>query len=284
MSRILYRHGSELVREIHETRLPASAIAVWSLGQAGVLVKGERPDEWVVFDPYLTSSIEKSNPGTEFKREFEPPLSPKQLAGTTAVLVTHHHDDHLDVETLEGVAAVSPETKFVVPAPHVELLSGHVSVDRTIPALAGKEISIKSFHVMPVPAAHVTYDTDAFGRHLYLGYCVTVGGIRLFHSGDTVVTPELVEAIAQFRPHVAFLPINGGDYQRTYRGIVGNMGFRDAADFAAAVHADLVIPVHYDMFPNNRDNPAYFVDYLFSEHRSQKFHMMAVGERYIYMA
>ncbi|MBT2736679.1 hypothetical protein [Bacillus sp. ISL-7] len=40
--------------------------------------------------------------------------------------------------------------------------------------------------------------------------------------------------------------------------------------------------IHYDMFPNNRDNPAYFVDYLFHHYPTQKFHMMVPGERFIY--
>ena len=106
---------------------------------------------------------------------------------------------------------------------------------------------------------------------------------RSYHSGDTSVTNKLVERVREFKPHIAILPINGGDYERTARGIVGNMTGREAADFGVAVGADLIIPAHYDMFPNNRDNPAHFVDYLFHMYRAQKFHMMAQGERFIYV-
>jgi len=60
------------------------------------------------------------------------------------------------------------------------------------------------------------------------------------------------------------------------------MSSREAADFSAMVGIDLNVPIHYDMFPNNRENPAYFVDYLFHHYHNQKFHMMVSGERFIY--
>lgn len=284
MNKLVYRKGHDLLREIQTTSLPKSSAALWNLGQAGFILKSGASDEWIVFDPYLTSSIEEQNPGTEFVREYAPPLEPVDLSSAAAVLITHQHDDHLDPQTVKGLCAVSPQAKIVVPAPHTGLLREDVNEAQIVAAKAGERMFIGQFQVDPIPAAHSAYETDSFGNHLYLGYCVTAGDIRVFHSGDTVVTPELVEAIADFQPHVVLLPINGGDFEREKRGIVGNMGFREAADLAAAVHADLLIPVHYDMFPNNRDNPAYLVDYLFSHHRAQKFHLMAVGERFIYMA
>jgi L-ascorbate 6-phosphate lactonase len=37
------------------------------------------------------------------------------------------------------------------------------------------------------------------------------------------------------------------------------------------------------MFAHNDENPAYFVDYLYSNYPAQRFHMFVPGERYIYM-
>ncbi len=57
----------------------------------------------------------------------------------------------------------------------------------------------------------------------------------------------------------------------------------DVAPHGVAMWADLLVPTHYDLFPNNRDNPAFVVDYLFRTYRAQKFHMMAPGERLLYV-
>jgi L-ascorbate 6-phosphate lactonase len=41
--------------------------------------------------------------------------------------------------------------------------------------------------------------------------------------------------------------------------------------------------MHYGMFPHNDENPAYFVDYLYTRYPQQKFHMMTPGERFVYL-
>ncbi len=280
----IYKGGTALIQEIQQTDVADDAIAVWSLGQMGIVLKGAQQDGFICIDPYLTNSIEQENPGTEFVREYPPPIRPEGLAGARAVLVTHYHNDHLDLATLCTLAEVSPQTMFAVPASHLYLLqNASIETSKLMAARDEAPFSVGDFSITPVAAAHTDYQTDEHGNHYYLGYCISINGVRVYHSGDTSVTNSLLERVREFKPHIAMLPINGGDYARTARGIVGNMSDREAADFGVAVGADLLIPVHYDMFPNNRDNPAHFVDYLFHTYRAQKFHMMAPGERFIYV-
>jgi L-ascorbate 6-phosphate lactonase len=275
-----YKSGNELIREIHETELSYGQIAIWSLGQAGIIIKGNEQTGFLSVDPYLTYAIETQNPVTEFKRVFSPPLEPEQLKGINGVLVTHFHDDHLDPYTLLPLANVSPETKIAVPASHTHLLQPQPSnlqlvKDRTA-------FTISGFEITAIAVAHTEYEKDSQGNDFYFGYLIECNGVRIFHSGDTVVTNRLIEEVAAFQPHIALLPINGVDYFRTARGIVGNMNYRDAVEFGVAIGADLIIPIHYDLFPNNRENPAYFVDYLLHTYPTQRFHMMTAGERFIY--
>ncbi|WAH38033.1 MBL fold metallo-hydrolase [Alicyclobacillus dauci] len=285
-----YRHCEALVDDIRNTVVPANAVALWNLGQAGVLLKGESRDggkqlPTIVIDPYLTRAIETNQPGTEFVREYDAPLAPEDLAGVAMVLLTHHHDDHLDLSTIGPLHKASPGTRFIIPAPHVGMLRDiGISDDAIILAHAGQTIHTGDVEILPVAAAHTEYETDSSGDHLYLGYVVSMNGIRVYHSGDTIVTDELVQTMKAVKPHIAMLPINGGDYARSRRGIVGNMTAREAVDFAVEIGADMLLPNHYDMFPNNRDNPAHFVDYLFHHHRNLKFHMSTVGERFIYLS
>jgi L-ascorbate 6-phosphate lactonase len=277
----IYKSGKELKNEVRQTRILGEAVSFWNLGQAGILLKGTEEDGLLCIDPYLTRSIEEKNPETEFIRAFPPVIDPGMLRDLNGVLVTHGHDDHLDLSSIKEIARVS-DSIFGIPAPLVPMVQEHVDNKNIHSAKDGESFLIKGFKITPVPTAHTTYETDSLGNHVFLGYLLEVNGIRLFHSGDTIVTPELIDKVKEFKPHVAFLPINGADYFRTSRGIIGNMSSREAADFSAAVGVDLIVPIHYDMFPNNRENPASFVDYLFQRYPNQKFHMMVPGERFIY--
>lgn len=277
----IYKNGEELINEVRLTKIFGDSVSFWNLGQAGLLLKGTEEDGLICIDPYLTRSIEEMNPETEFKRAFPPVIDPAMLQELDGVLVTHGHDDHLDLSSIKEIARVS-DSMFGIPAPLVPLVQEEVKNKYIHSAKDGESFIIKGFKISPIPAAHTDYQTDSLGNHVFLGYLIEVNGIRIYHSGDTIVTPELIEKIKEFKPHVAFLPINGADYFRTSRGIIGNMSSREAADFAAAVGADLLVPIHYDLFPNNRENPAYFVDYLFHHYPYQKFHMIVPGERFIY--
>ena len=276
-----YKSGQDLINEVSKTKIHEESISFWNLGQAGILLKGAEGDGLICIDPYLTRRIEEQDPKTEFKRAFPPVVAPEMLRDVDGVLVTHGHDDHLDLSSIKEIAKVS-NSMFGIPAPLISIVQDHLENKIIHATKVGESFTIKGFKITPIPAAHTEYETDPFGNHQFLGYFIEVNGIRLFHSGDTIVTPELIEKVKEFRPHVAFLPINGGDYFRTSRGIIGNMSFREAADFSVLVGVDLIVPIHFDMFPNNRENPAYFVDYLFHQYPNQKFHMMVPGERFIY--
>lgn len=277
-----YKSGDLLIKEVIKTQIQEDAISFWNLGQAGILMKGSKDDGLICFDPYLTNSIEEEDSETEFKRAFPPVLSPEMLRDVNGILVTHDHGDHLDPATIKEIARVSNDTMFVVPGPIVSSLKEQIPNQSILPAIDNEAFFINGFKITPVPAAHTDYEVDSRGNYKMLGYFIEVNGIRLFHSGDTVVTESLIEKVKEFKPHVAFLPINGRDYFRNSRGVIGNMSFREAVDFSATVGVDLIIPIHFDLFPTNRENPAYFVDYIFHQYPNQKFHMMVPGERFIY--
>jgi L-ascorbate 6-phosphate lactonase len=278
----LYNQGKSLSDQIRNTDMQEGTVAIWHLGQSGVVIKGKASDGALVIDPYLTYSIEQTNPETEFKRVFPPPVSPNELKAISGVLVTHYHDDHMDLATLSELMSSNDEAVVSLPASHSHLLHDYENARNVRPIIDETTFKINGFTITPIPVAHTNYETDENGYSLYYGYFIEVNGVRLFHSGDTIVTDHIVEKARDFHPDIVFLPINGGDYARTRRGIIGNMGYREAADFASEVGADLVLPIHYDLFPSNRDNPSYFVDYLFYHYPSQKFHMLVPGERFIY--
>lgn len=269
----IYKQGEALAHEIAETTPPDGAVALWFLGQASIAVKGA--GAVVYIDPYFSSSRSRAYPS---------PLTPEQLTQADWVLCTHNHLDHLDLATLRPIAAKFPACRFVVPAPHVEhVIAGGLPRERISGARVGQTIDQPPLRVSPVRAKHEEFEQRANGDFPYLGYLLELGGVRVFHSGDTVGFDGQAEELRPLRPDVAFLPINGRDWRRNRRQIAGNMNYREALDLAQEAGVDLVVPIHYDLFAGNTENPAYFVDHLYRTAPAQKFKLFAVGERIIYM-
>jgi len=113
-------------------------------------------------------------------------------------------------------------------------------------------------------ASHGVEPADAytFGRELsdglvrYLGYVVELGGLRVYHAGDTVPYDGLEAEVAALTPELALLPINGRSAEREAAGIVGNLDEEEAVDLASAIGASVLVPIHWDMFAENPGDPA----------------------------
>ena len=204
----VYKHGEEMAYEIKQTKIYGESIAFWNLGQAGILIKGKEDDGMLCIDPYLTCSIEEKDPETEFKRAFPPVIDPGMLQELDGVLVTHGHDDHLDLPSVKEIARVS-ESSFGIPAPLVTLVQDQLENISIYPTKDGETFMIKGFKITPIAAAHTDYETDSLKNHVFLGYLIEANGIRIYHSGDTIVTSELIEKVKKMKPHVALLQING---------------------------------------------------------------------------
>lgn len=123
------------------------------------------------------------------------------LPKADVVLVTHAHQDHLD---LAAIAAVrKPETKVFV-APACEGKVEGATVLRN-----GEKATVDGLPVEAVPAYNVVAkrpDGSPFHpKGQGNGYVVTFGATRVYVAGDTEDTPEMkaLEGI-----DVAFLPMN----------------------------------------------------------------------------
>ncbi|WP_343945013.1 MBL fold metallo-hydrolase, partial [Pseudonocardia zijingensis] len=210
----------------------------------------------VLVDPYLTP---------EGPRRFPPPFPAADAAGVDAVLVTHEHGDHLDVDVARAFAAAGSTARWVVPEPVVERVAAlGIAPELIVPAQPGRPVAVGPVRVDPVPAHHGVDMTDAYGTGAelsgglvrFLGYVVDLGGTRVFHSGDCLAYPGLAEEVARREAHVVLLPVNGRDAQREAAGIVGNMSAEEAVGLAVAAGAEVLVPMHWDMFERNPGHPS----------------------------
>jgi L-ascorbate metabolism protein UlaG (beta-lactamase superfamily) len=171
---------------------------------------------------------------------------------------SHQHSDHLDPGTMPELLRCSPGAKFVLPSA-LENHAVSLGIDgaRLAGIDAGESVDLAGFHIRAIPSAHEGLDTDTSGRHLYLGFVIEAEGLRLYHSGDTMMYDGLVEQLGTDPFDVLFLPINGKDPARR---VAGNMSAAEAVNLASIVRPRYVVPHHYDMFTFNTVPVERFLD------------------------
>ena len=227
------------------------------LGQASFHLRGTAGS--VLIDPFLQPSEHRLVP---------PPFEPDAAPLVDAVLVTHEHSDHLDAGALRGLAERSPGARFIAPAPIVPQIVA-AGVPETIVAAARPRSALTAgrLRVDAVRAVHAVRAEDGYSDGAedsdavrFVGYVVHLGGVRVYHAGDTIAYPGLTESVAALGCDLALLPINGRDFFREQAGIVGNLSAEEAAEVAIRIGAEAVIPIHYEMFTNNRGDLGRFVE------------------------
>lgn len=264
------------------TRLTDDQAALFYLGQEGFLFKYH--DAYILIDPYLSDYVDKNccTDTVKWIRRYPAPISVEEFDFVDYVLCTHAHYDHSDPYTLSRLAEINSKAKFIAPEPIKEtIMSYGISNNRMIGAFADKTIDLKEFKIIPVPAAHEELRTDENGNYYDLGYKIIFDNISIYHGGDCCIYDGLTERL--MNADILMVPVNGRSYYKRYiEDIIGNMTCEEAVILAKETNADMIIPMHYDLYDCNRINPAQFVDCLFSMNPTQKFHMFAPGEVYIY--
>ncbi len=279
----LPKKGKDLVGEISAYRVPTGGLAIWHLNQAGFVVKNQQVIIYI--DPYLSNDLVNATRGMpdQHTKIYEPLLKGSDIDNADYVLCTHDHLDHLDPTTVLEISRAAEKTRFVVPFQAGRTMQElGIDTKRIIYLDAGQSLSLPDMTVTALKGAHESFDQDEQFGFAYLGYHITLGEYRIFHAGDTVLHSELVETAKKHPVDVAFLPINGREYHKLQKNIRGNMNFKEAADFAVELGADIVIPCHWGMHYENTERPGNFVDYITERYRFQKFRVMVPGDRLIY--
>jgi L-ascorbate metabolism protein UlaG (beta-lactamase superfamily) len=172
---------------LQEIRSHRSGMAVWWVGNAGWLIKN---DDLLIGTDLDLSLEEKIQP---------PPITAEELAGELDVaFVSHHHGDHCNGTTIRTLAQGS-RTTFVLPQPCLkELAPLNLAKNRVVIPEPGNPFQVKTIQVDPVHAIHGNQEFTVLTREPDFiesiahncGYVINLGGKRLFHPGDSVLTEE----------------------------------------------------------------------------------------------
>ena len=238
-------------------------------------------DDLVLIDPFLSPRPDRLGNAA---------VDPGGLLGVTAVLATHEHADHLDLPTWAVIAEASPGTRFVAPEPLVPLVADVGIADgRVVGARIGTPIQLGVARATPVPARHAVQVQDGYSlgdqEHRlprFVGYVVELDGVRLYHAGDTLTDEFLIGSVAELRPDIALLPINGRDPERERRGIVGNMSPDEAAEMARDLSVTLAIPMHFDTIRGNLGRPDAFVRAMRLRHPTASVWVPGIGSAFVW--
>lgn len=242
-------------RRIAASRPPAGSVWLYWIGQAGFVIRGSAVS--LVVDAYLAQRPDRTEP---------PPIAPEELGFADAVLATHEHRDHLDLPSFPAIAAAAPEARFIVPEPLVRRTAEVVGAGRVMGAVPGTPFEIGGATIMPLPASHGVHVADAYsfglgpGEHRYVGYVITIDGLRIYHAGDTIRYEDQAERLRELAVDVALLPVNGRDETREARDLVGNLSADEAAELVRDAGIGVAVPMHYELFAHNAGSAGEFVD------------------------
>jgi L-ascorbate metabolism protein UlaG (beta-lactamase superfamily) len=152
------------------------------------------------------------------------------------VLITHEHFDHFSPADINKV--VKENTKIFGPV----ALAGKVKGDFT--ALRPGDKAETAGVVVEAVSAYNT-DKSFHPRALgYLGYVVTVGGLRVYHAGDT----DLIDEMKAVKADVALLPVGG----------IYTMDAVGACEAARAIKPEVAVPMHYGSVVGSQEDAIRF--------------------------
>ncbi|MQY07120.1 MBL fold metallo-hydrolase [Actinomadura macrotermitis] len=159
-------------------------------------------------------------------------FTPAELPPLAAVVASHDHYDHFDVDAF--AAYPDRSVPFVVKRGMGDKArkAGFTGVIEVEP---WESVDLGGLRVTAAPAAHGVPEVT---------FVVQDAGTTVYFAADTLRIPELDEVAERFPPiDLALLPVNGLRIRPLRRQVV--MSAEQAAELCAVLRPAVAVPVHY---------------------------------------
>lgn len=272
--------GTWLNEEIETTVVKPKTFAMWWLGCTGIWLKSHENTN-ILCDLWCGTGKQshgngKMKDGHQMKRmsgceNLQPNLrtqpfviDPFAVKNVDALVVTHIHSDHLDINTAAAVLNNSPETtKFVGPQEVVNTwVSWGVPEERCVVVHPGDRVKIKDIEIVALEAfdrtALITAPVEVVleGKmpqdmdEIAVNYLFETSGGNLYHAGDSHYSNQFAKHGNDYQIDVCL-----GAYGENPRGITDKVTSVDMLRMAESLNTNVVIPVHYDIWANFQADP-----------------------------
>lgn len=272
--------GTWLNEEIEQEQVAPGSFAMWWLGCTGIWVKSEGNtnlciDLWVKSgkrtkaNPWMTKQhqhqrmigVEKLQPNLRNSVCVLDPFAIKEL---DALLATHDHGDHTDPHVAAAVMQnCDSSVPFIGPQTCVDLwVSWGVPVDRCITVKPGDVVQIGDIELLAldsfdrtelVTAPPGVILKDKMPQDLdkkAVNYLIKTPGGNIYHSGDSHYSNYYAKHGNEHTIHVAL-----ASFGENPRGMTDKMTSVDILRLAECLNAEVVIPVHHDIWTNFQADP-----------------------------
>ena len=163
------------------------------------------------------------------------------------IFVTHGHADHFG-DSIELSKNFNAKITAIFELANYSLQKGAIASGVSL----GAKLKYSWGWAVFVPAFHSSSTSEGFFAGCPAGIVFDIGGIRIFHAGDTCLNSEMKVVKEVYAPQIALLPIGG-----TY-----TMDIDQAVIAAEWLGVSKVIPMHYNTFPAISVDPSIFKDLL----------------------
>ena len=176
-------------------------------------------------------------------------LTDQQIEPADFVLITHQHRDHCSVEDIKKL--VSEKTTIIAGGLCQEKLEG-LSVKEIKFVTPGEHLEFDNLKIQTVQAYNLDkWRSENVPYHPkeenHVGYIVEVGGIKVYHAGDTDNIPEMGQ-LGDI--DVALLPVSG-KYVMTALEAISACGI---------IKPKLAIPMNYGSIIGDKSDAEKFRD------------------------
>jgi L-ascorbate metabolism protein UlaG (beta-lactamase superfamily) len=162
------------------------------------------------------------------------------------IFITHEHFDHCSKEDINKIAS---ENTVIVTTHMAKVKLADLKVKEILEVRPGSKFAIDDINFEAIHAYNVNkFRSPGIPFHPRedekLGFIITVGGVKIYHAGDTDLIPQM----KKIKADIALVPVSG-----TYV-----MTAEEAAKAVETINPKIAIPMHYGSIAGDEEDAEKF--------------------------